>query len=211
MSAKGLQAEPEDYRGEYDDEERFVGYWHQLSNSIRLKPASVLEIGIGNGFYSNYMRNNGYEVVTLDVDKRLMPKVQASVLDLPFKEGGFELVVAFEVLEHLPFSRFQRALSEICHTTNDYAILSLPDYSRTLSVSLDLAGLIVQDLSLPFLTSFRPQKHRFDGQHYWEIGKKGYGLETVIKTIEESGFLIEKTYRPNKAHHFRLFVLRKEK
>lgn len=68
------------------------------------------------------------------------------------------------------------------------------------------------------LGSFRqliqmPLRHRrvhyFDGQHYWEIGKVGYSLKTVINDIREVGFEVEKTYRVFENQYHRFFILKR--
>ena len=46
-----LQVEPNHYFNEfYDSKERWISYWHQINEIIKLNPKKVLEIGIGNGF-----------------------------------------------------------------------------------------------------------------------------------------------------------------
>ena len=50
------QVEPNHYFNEsYNSKERFISYWHQINEIIKLKPKKVLEIGIGNGFVSKYL------------------------------------------------------------------------------------------------------------------------------------------------------------
>jgi len=36
--------------------------------------------------------------------------------------------------------------------------------------------------------------NKFDGEHYWEIGKAEYPLSKIIDEIQKAGFRIEKTY-----------------
>ena len=50
-------------------------------------------------------------------------------------------------------------------------------------------------------------KHKFDGQHYWEIGKISYTLKKIIKDLRSSGFEIKKTYRVFEFRYHRFFSL----
>jgi len=36
--------------------------------------------------------------------------------------------------------------------------------------------------------------NKFDGEHYWEIGKRGYPLSKIINEIQKARFKVEKTY-----------------
>ena len=45
------QVAPDHYFNKsYDTKERFISYWRQINEIIKLGPNRVLEIGIGNGF-----------------------------------------------------------------------------------------------------------------------------------------------------------------
>lgn len=101
------------YKITYDTKERFCSYWHQLQEVLLLKPSEVLEIGIGNGFVSRYLKERGINVTTLDIDKELKPDVVSSVLDISFQCEMFQVVTCYEVLEHLPYEDIPKALSEI--------------------------------------------------------------------------------------------------
>ncbi|AEM78220.1 class I SAM-dependent methyltransferase [Thermoanaerobacter wiegelii] len=192
----------------YDTKERFISYWHQINEIMELNPKKVLEIGVGNGFVSKYLKERGVNVVTLDIDERLKPDAVGSVLDIPFSESSFDVVACYEVLEHLPYENFKKALSEIFRVSKSYAILSLPDASRVyrLYVHIPRVGIIKKLIPLPRL---RPPVHKFDGEHYWEIGKAGYPLNKITKDIESVGFNIVKTYRVFEYPYHRFFALKK--
>jgi len=53
--------------------------------------------------------------------------------------------------------------------------------------------------------------NKFDGEHYWEIGKEGYPLQKVMDEMRRAGFKIEKTYRVFEHPYHRFFVLAKGK
>ena len=60
---------------DYDIKERFITYWHQINQIILVNPREILEIGIGNGFVSKYLKERNFNIVTLDIDYRLFPAV----------------------------------------------------------------------------------------------------------------------------------------
>jgi len=51
--------------------------------------------------------------------------------------------------------------------------------------------------------------NKFDGEHYWEIGKIDYSLNKIVNDIQNTGFKIEKTYRVFENPYHRFFILRK--
>lgn len=201
------QVEPSHYfRKEYDSKGRFISYWHQINELMELEPRSILEIGIGNGLVANYLKRRGFNVTTMDIDERLNPDKVGSVLDIPFRDGSFEVVACFEVLEHLPWDDVPKALSEIRRVSSRYAILSLPDSTKAyrLDIQVPKIGELKKLMPLPRLQA---PKHVFDGEHYWEIGKAGYPLRKVMGEMRSAGFEIRKTYRIFEMPYHRFFVL----
>ncbi|PNS00551.1 type 11 methyltransferase [Petrotoga miotherma DSM 10691] len=206
-----LQVEPNHYFNEfYDSKERWISYWHQINEIIKLNPKRVLEIGIGNSFVSKYLKERKLNIVTLDIDSRLNPDVVGSVLNIPLKDNSFDVVACYEILEHLPYENFNRALSEIFRVSNSYAIISLPDVSRVYRLYVHIPKVSVFKRLIP-LPRIKSPIHKFDGEHYWEIGKAGYPLNRIIKDIQKAGFKIEKTYRIFENPYHRFFIARKEK
>jgi len=206
-----LQVESNHYFKEsYDSKGRFISYWHQINEIVKLNPVNVLEIGIGNGFVSKYLKERRANVLTLDIDKELNPDIVGSVLDVPFPDHSFEVVACYELLEHLQYENFHKALSEIFRVSKSYAILSLPDASRYYRVYLQIPKIGVFKKFI-LLSRLKNPIHKFDGEHYWEIGKADYPLSRIMKNIRRVGFSIKRTYRifENPCHRF--FILEKEK
>jgi hypothetical protein len=56
---------------------------------------------------------------------------------------------------------------------------------------------------------WRPREHSFDREHYWEIGKRGFLLPTILAHIREAGFTCLRHYRIWEWPYHRFFVLEK--
>lgn len=198
------------FRKEYDNKNRFISYWHQINEIIKLNPKRVLEIGIGNSFISRYLKERGVNVTTLDIDKRLNPDITGSILDIPFVDESFDVIACYELLEHLPYENFYKAVSEIFRVSKFYSVLSLPDKDRVCRLYIQIHKILISKKLLP-LPRLNVPIHKFDGEHYWEIGKAGYPLSKITKDIQRAGFKIEKIYRIFENPFHRFFILRKIK
>ena len=190
--------------GSYGFEGRFVSYYHQLKEVLSRKPESVLEIGVGDKVFGSFLKNNtSVRYHSVDVAEDLRPDTVASVTKLPFEDGSFDIVCAFEVLEHLPFDQFDAALKEMSRVAQKFVIISVPHFGPMLSFSLKVPFLprLRFALKLPF-----PKRHVFNGQHYWELGKKGFPVSLIRKKLAAHGRVVESLVPFNSEyHHF--FVL----
>lgn len=192
----------------YDTKERFISYWHQIDEIVALKPGNVIEVGIGNGFLTGYLRKRGVNITALDIVSELNPDVSGSVLSMPFADRTFDVVACYEVLEHLPYGDFMRALAEILRVSRRHVVLSVPDHTAVyrLDIELPRIGRIRKLIPHPFP---RPPRHEFGGVHYWVIGKAQYPLAMIESDIRSAGFKIIKTYRVFEFYGHRFFVLEK--
>ena len=206
-----LQVRPDHYYNTgYDDKPRFVTYWYQIQEILLVEPSEVLEIGIGNSFISKYLRERSIKVVTLDIDKRLEPDIAGSVLNIPFQDKSFQVVAGYELLEHLPYEDVPKALAEMSRVSKEYIILSLPSANRVYRVYIHIpkVGEIKKLVPLPRM---KKPIHRFDGEHYWEIGKAGYPLKRIVDDMQNEGLKLERTYRVYENPYHRFFILRKRR
>ncbi|MGC9605503.1 MAG: class I SAM-dependent methyltransferase [Minisyncoccia bacterium] len=190
----------------YSQPERWVSYGSQLRTALDLEPESVLEVGVGDKVFGSYIKNNtniSYKSVDIALD--LAPDIVGDVLKLPCADRSFDVVCAFEVLEHVPFADLDRALGELDRVSRRHAVISLPHFGPPVRFLL----------KLPFLPYFRlafklpyPKEHAFNGQHYWEMGKRGYPARKVREIIRRH-FQIRREFVPfgSPYHHF--FVLDK--
>jgi ubiquinone/menaquinone biosynthesis C-methylase UbiE len=192
----------------YDVKGRFSAYWHQINEVISLEPAKVLEVGIGTGLVADYLKVRGIDITTIDVVHGLKPNITASVLAIPFSAETFDIITCYEVLEHLPYSDFPKALKELARVARKHVILSLPDVTTVYRLLIELPKMkpIKRLIPHPFP---RSTVHRYDGEHHWEIGKTGYALHKIKLDITRSRFKILKTYRVFEFCYNRFFLLEK--
>lgn len=184
---------------------RWVSYWYQISEVLKLEPDNLLIIGVGDGIVADILKRNIPEVKTLDIDKKLGPDIVSSVNDMSLGNDSFDVILCAEVLEHLPFDKFEKSLHEIKKISKKYVILSLPHFSPQFKISFKLP--FIKEVKISFKIPF-PKKHKFTGEHYWEIGKKGYS-STKIRNIIKKYFNIKREFTPfeNQYHHF--YILKK--
>lgn len=190
------QVEPEKYLDlRYDKKQRFASYWHQIEQVVRCEPESVVEVGIGNGFLHRYLRQMGLSVHTVDFDGRLSPDTTASVVDLPFANREFDVAACYETLEHIPFEQFEPAVRELKRVARRFVLLSLPDVTPHLRLRLEVPFRRKDVDWMVDLPNPRPKRHEFDGEHYWELGKRGFSLRRITGILARLGLDVEETVR----------------
>jgi len=203
-----IQVEPDHYDFSYDSKKRFMSYWHQINEIMKLEPENLLEIGVGSNFLANYLRNKIVDIKTVDIDGRLNPDIVGNILNLPFKDDSFEVVTAFEVLEHLPFSYFKTALKELKRVSRSHVIISLPDKSKYIRIYVKFPHFWSFKKLIDFNGRFLKENNlqEFD-EHKWEIGIENYPLKKITKKMNEVGFTLKRTQRIYEIPYHRFFVL----
>ena len=205
MNTPGVQVDKSHYDfGCYAFEGRFVSYYHQLRETLALRPRSVLEVGVGDRVFGDFIKNNtGIAYTSVDFAADLRPDVVGSVLALPFPDKSYDIACAFEVLEHLPFEQFDTALGELARVARTHVLISVPHFGPMLSLSfkIPLVPQVRLALKIPY-----PKRHVFNGQHYWELGKRGYPARRLRKALSAHGRIVRDFVPSGSAyHHF--FVL----
>lgn len=194
----------------YCDPNRWSSYWYQIKEILSLKPESVLEIGIGDKSVSSYIKSNtdiNYKSVDIMLD--LKPDIVCDVenLNSVIAAGSFDVVCAFEVLEHLPFEKFQTVLKELGKASRKNIIISLPHWGRHFSIQIRLPYF--KELRWQFKLNIFSIPHIFDGHHFWEIGKSKYSLSRIKSEINMAGFDILKDYIVFESPYHHFFILQK--
>ncbi len=192
----------------YCNIERWSSYWQQINEVLKIAPKNLLEIGVGDKVLAAYLKNNtGIEYKSMDIAEDLKPDYSGSIEKMPLAENTFDLVCAFEVLEHLPKDNFLKALQEMQRVSKKYVIISLPHWGRHFSLEIKLP--LLKRIKLQYKFNLFSPKHVFNGQHYWEIGKKGSSLKNIKNIIKESKMKIIKDFVVFESPYHHFFILEK--
>lgn len=194
-------------RTHYWSDLRIRGYANQLVELHDFDPETVLEIGIADGFMKAVVpRFTRHRLVTLDPSSGLRPDVAGSVLDLPFPSDAFDMVLCCQVLEHLPYAEFPRAIGELRRVARSRILLTLPDVRRYFALRLRLPRYGWREFSLSRERgSLGP--FTYDGDHHWEIGFAGTRHADVVRALRSAGLRIERNYRIPELPYHCCFVL----
>ena len=209
-----IQVGKEHYFKGYDKLERFISYFYQIDLVNKIKPKNILELGVGNKTVANYLKQNGMKIETCDFDKDLEPDHVADIRNLPFKNNSYDLVMACEVIEHIPWKDVDKALNELNRISKKYVLISIP----YLSISFEFIfrfplirkifekGFV--DIFFRIPCFFKAIKFKEHEEHHWEMGAKNHSKRKV-KRILKKYFKIIKEVRPvlDGYHHF--FILEK--
>jgi hypothetical protein len=212
LNMQRKQVDKTHYRfSKYVHKRRWMSMWHQLDEVLSLEPDSVLEVGPGPGVFKAMASAFGVKVETLDLDPDLNPDYVASATDMPFRDGSFDVVCAFQMLEHLPFEQSRAAFREMARVSRSAVVISLPDAATRCPVSIYVPKLGPVHFSIP-VPRLRLRPHKFNGQHHWEINRAGYPLQHVRQAlIDHAPVTLKRSFRVKEYPYHRFFVFTKSK
>lgn len=189
----------------YDTLERWISYWYQIRLIAEQKPRTVLHIGSGNNTVPWALRTQlGMQVTTADYDSRLGPDVTCDVRALTehFALQSFDVVCAFQVLEHLPYEDFKGALEQLVAVARHRVVISIPNNGKTLQLRLKVgAKKLAIGAKIPLNRTWV-----FDGEHHWEVGTRGHSAAAVRTLIGSVAEIASEVVYPDYPYH-RAFVL----
>jgi SAM-dependent methyltransferase len=192
--------------------ERLISYFYQIDLIRKSRPKSVLFVGVGDGMVPAFLRSHVDTVTTLDIDPALDPDVVGDIRELSFPDASFDLVCAFEVLEHLPFEESKKALAELARVSRGDILVSVPHRRTGLELVLKFPFIRTLTgrnyLNLPLLVPIRFPGFAVSGQHYWEIDGRTTRLRDARAMFESSCEIVAEATPVLDSYH-RFFALRK--
>lgn len=191
----------------YFNKNRFLSYFYQFDTINKLKAKKILEIGIGANIIKKLISDN-VDYFTLDLDNNLKPDICGDILHLPIKDDIFDLIVAFEVFEHMPYNKFIDILYSLHNITKKFFLFSVPDFTRMYWLNFYLPFLRIREYAAE-IPKKDPPKLEFNGEHYWEIGKNNITKNIIINDVIKTGFTLVKTFRPADLYCHRYFLFSK--
>lgn len=177
---------------------------------------SVLEIGPGESVVATYLRSLGLEYDTMDRSEDSRPTIVADfkAFDAGKFRNKYDIVCAFQCLEHMPYELFTSSIAKMVMMTKEYVIISLPYscFGIAFSVNIALGQIkrIKKRVSLHIPLRKRNRKYRKEymeeypwAVHYWEIGRKGFPLKRILKDMRFNGVeIVNKFHSDNPYHYF---------
>lgn len=155
----------------YLNQARFICLQKQLELCQEFdRDNSFLEIGPGAGLFICLMREFGFKIFSMDFAEDLSADILGALPRLPLKSKSFDVVCAFEVLEHLPFEQFDSCLTDLVRVARKKVIFSVPDQRdislRNIQFSLTLGSRKINRRiwRQPLGKLTNPK------EHYWELG-----------------------------------------
>ena len=99
---------------------------------LPVPPASMLDVGCGRGVFVDVAAECGYAAQGLDVNAAYMdsmrsPHLVGSIDAIPLPDRAVDVVVAGEVLEHLPVDVYARAPTELSRVARDRVLITVPN------------------------------------------------------------------------------------
>lgn len=178
---------------------RWCSYWYQLKEILELDPKSVLEFGVTNNITRSMLSNDNIKYYTADIDKELKPDYLIKSISNFNIDNDFDVVCAFQVLEHLPYEDFETCLIKLKQHSDKYVIISLPYFAMDLRFSLIAKPFV----NLNKIIKINVDRKLIHDEHYWEIGRKDYPLKRILKDVKKH-FNIKKNYivKENPYHYF---------
>ena len=184
----------------YNKPVRLITYWYQLHEVLTSSPGNVLEVGIGSGLVSSYLKHLDIPVDTLDINENLGADLVGDVRDLKgLAKNKYDTVLCARVLHHLPFEDLMIAVESLCAVTKKRLIITLPVNDCRVYMITRYTSSNFYTLSIPLPLSLkkligRIQKKAF-GSGLWMLNDSKEHDYNSVTNLLRKGFNLTRFYR----------------
>jgi len=111
--------------------QNMVNFYRALSIKIFLNPKNCLDVGCGTGRLVHYLRRLGVEAYGIEISKyalevaakEVKPYLKyGDIVKIPYPNNSFDLVLTFDVLEHLERSKIKKAVEETVRVSRKWIL-----------------------------------------------------------------------------------------
>jgi hypothetical protein len=179
---------------------------------------SMLEFGTGRNTTKALVEHFGIKHKSVDFDnKTFCPDEVSTLLDYKDSEK-YDVVSAFQMLEHNPLETLEENLLKMKSLSNKYVYVSLPFSGRWLSININTSFLPRIGFSKSFLITWNrlirksrdieafKKRDDLHNPHWWEIGDGNFSKKDFIKLANSNGLNVAKTFH-NEFFPYHVFFL----
>ena len=199
-------------------EKEWMSVFYQLSIPVCLDDVkTVMEFGPGRGLSGALLKHYGLDYYSADVqDHGAKPDIISSIKEFK-SDKKFDLVCAFQVLEHNPPEDLVPHLNKMSEISNKYVYISLPYYGRWFSFNISIN---IPRLNRNFIKTFccdrlfprtRPiEKFRKSdtphAPHWFEVGDKDFSRKAIKLKAQEAGLNVIRMFHSH-SFPYHIFIL----
>lgn len=183
----------------------FLGWYRHfyvVREVLNFQPRTILEIGAGHELVKNCLQPLVEKYQVMDVNSNLGPDILADVREYRSElKECFGCIIATDVLEHIPFSDFEtactnlfaylepsgKALITIPHRRSHFLFMTPTQKPHVFTVPTGFLSLGA------FYRRFIKRKIWIDPDHCWEIGDGKINKRDVEVSFRKAGFNIERS------------------
>lgn len=185
-----------DWIHDIESEEHFLWYYHQAKVVYDhcTRDENLLEIGLGAGLLSDLLKRRNWDIKTLDIDADKKPDICESASEFDYSSINVNVVLAFEVFEHIPFDTFKKVIERISESKVHGIYFSLPWSEYRL---IDFKLSIPKFHNISFWIPIHSKKINTI-THFWELAtkprmlneKRLIRLDEVDAVFNQYGFML---------------------